>query len=117
MGIVGAILVLVVVVIHILIFIIEVFQWTRPIGLMIFNLEEKFANSTKVMAINQGWYNLFLAAGLIYALLSRNFGDSIFFLACVSIAGIVGGITSSKKIVLVQTVPAILAAIFLILRI
>jgi len=67
------------------------------------------------MAINQGFYNLFLAGGLVYGLIKNNIGVTLFLLACVAIAGIVGAITSNRKIIFVQTAPAVLAIIMLMI--
>jgi putative membrane protein len=105
----------VVVLIHCAIFVVEVFLWDKPFGRHAFKLDADFASKTRVMAINQGFYNLFLAGGLVYGLIKNNIGVTLFLLACVAIAGIVGAITSNRKIIFVQTAPAVLAIIMLMI--
>lgn len=86
------------------------FLWDRPAGLKAFNLTHKQAQASKVLAANQGLYNGFLAAGLIWGLTLGNSGLGImtFFLGCMVIAGIFGAITASKKILFIQAMPAAL---------
>lgn len=96
---------------HIYILILEMFLWTEPAGQRAFGLTPEFAEQTAVLAANQGLYNGFLAAGLIWSLL---LGDSgyplrVFFLSCVIVAGIFGAVTAKPSILFVQAVPAILA--------
>ncbi|KAF2708723.1 DUF1304-domain-containing protein [Pleomassaria siparia CBS 279.74] len=99
--------------IHTYIFALESFLWTTPRGIKTFGTTPTFAAQTKVLALNQGVYNGFLAAGLVWGLVhpKAEVGKEIqlFFLGCVGVAGIVGGLTSKPKILAVQTVPAILA--------
>lgn len=115
MIIIAAALVALVALIHIYILVLEMFMWAGPRGQKAFGLTPEFAKLTKVMAANQGLYNGFLAAGLIWGLLhpEREFGWQIamFFLACVAVAGIYGAATSSRKILFIQTVPAVIAMI------
>lgn len=115
MMIIAAVLVALVALIHIYILVLEMFLWAGPRGQKAFGLTPDFAKQTKVLAANQGLYNGFLAAGLIWGLLypEREFGwqIAIFFLACVAVAGIFGAVTSSRKILLIQTVPAVIALI------
>ena len=87
------------------------FLWTKRPGLRAFGLSPEFAQSTKVLAANQGLYNGFLAAGLAYGALRGGEGleFKVFFLACVVVAGIYGGATVGKKIVFIQAVPALVA--------
>lgn len=105
---------------HIYILIIEMFFWTTPRAQKAFGTNKTFAESTKSLAANQGLYNGFLAAGLIWALLHPNtlFGHqlSLFFLICVVVAAIYGGLTSKKSILIVQGLPAIIALITVILK-
>lgn len=84
-------------------------------GRRAFGLTPEFAERTKVLGLNQGLYNGFLAAGLIWGLIAGDLGAKVFFLVCVAIAGIVGAITSSRRILYVQTVPAALALLFVLL--
>jgi putative membrane protein len=92
------------------------FLWTNPFGLRTFHLTPEFAERSKNLAANQGLYNGFLAAGLIWGLLSPNGLEiKIFFLACVIVAGVFGALTVSRRILFVQALPAVLALIFLLL--
>ena len=112
------ILVALVAFLHFYFLILEMFLWTTPKGLKTFGLENKaFAEKTKVLAANQGLYNGFLAAGLIFGLLLKNTNTIIFFLSCVIIAGIYGAYSTQKiKLFYVQSIPAFLAlaSLFLI---
>ena len=87
------------------------FLWTKPPGLRAFNLTPEFAEQTAVLAANQGLYNGFLAAGLIWGLMLKDEGFSIrvFFLSCVIIAGVFGAITAKPSILYVQAAPALVA--------
>jgi len=92
----------------------EMFLWTSKKGIKAFGLKSKeFAEETKVLAANQGLYNGFLAAGLIWSFFISDSlwatNVAIFFLACVSVAGVYGGFSVSKKIFFVQGMPAIIA--------
>lgn len=104
-------LVVLVALIHVYIFVLESLLWTRPAGMKVFRNDAAKAELTKVLAQNQGVYNLFLAAGLFWALASGSelVPRASFFLVCVAVAGVVGGLTAAKNILLVQTVPALLA--------
>lgn len=116
---IAAVLVGLVALLHFYILILEMALWTRPPGLKAFGLTPDFARQTRVMAANQGLYNGFLGAGLVWSLVhpAAEFAWQIalFFLACVAIAGLFGAATSSRKILFVQTVPAALAILALIL--
>jgi putative membrane protein len=91
--------------------ILEMFLWTKPKGLKAFGLKSKeFAKETKAIAANQGLYNGFLAAGLIWSLFRENTESATFFLTCIFIAGVYGAYSTKKiKIVYIQTIPASLA--------
>ncbi|MEJ4042977.1 DUF1304 domain-containing protein [Erwinia sp. SLM-02] len=97
--------------IHIYILILEMFLWDTATGRRAFNLSEEFARSTRVLAANQGLYNGFLAAGLLWGLWlgESGFQFKLFFLSCVMIAGIYGAATASRKILYVQSIPALIA--------
>jgi putative membrane protein len=102
---------------HVYFLALEMFFWTKPLGLKTFrNTPEKAADSA-VLAANQGLYNGFLAAGLIWGLLQPNaafaFQIKVFFLACVIVAGAYGAATVSRKILFVQAAPAVLALVIL----
>ncbi len=87
---------------HIYILVLEMFLWTTPRGLKAFGMKPAQAEATKVMAANQGLYNGFLAAGLIWALLQPidlfAFQLKLFFLGCVVVAGLYGSVTASRRI-------------------
>jgi putative membrane protein len=105
----GTVLVVAVAVIHLYILWLEMFAWTTPRGRAAFGTTEEFAQESKVLAANQGLYNGFLAAGLIWAAIADNLGAKAFFLICVAIAGSYGAATASRRILYVQTVPAVIA--------
>jgi putative membrane protein len=89
----------------------EMVLWDKPQGMKAFGSTPEFAKATKVLAANQGLYNGFLAAGLIWGLWQgvAGFDVKVFFLVCVIIAGLYGAATASQKILYVQALPAALA--------
>ncbi len=93
-------------------------MWTRPRTMKTFGTTPEFASSTKALAANQGLYNGFLAAGLIWGLVypdaSVGLHIQIFFLACVIIAALYGGVTSSRSIIIKQGLPAIIALLLVL---
>jgi len=98
--------------IHVYILVLEMFLWRTPLGRKVFRLSEEKADMTWQLAANQGLYNGFLAAGLVWSLASgpeQVAARATFFLGCVAIAGAFGAATVSRRIILVQTVPALLA--------
>ena len=101
--------------VHIYILILEMFLWEKPAGLRAFGQTAQNARTTKVLAANQGLYNGFLAAGLGYSLIASDsevaFTMKVFFLACVIVAGLYGGMTASRRIIFIQALPAVLALI------
>ena len=105
--------VLLVALLHVYFMIMEMFLWTKPIGLKAFGLTPEKAESSKVLAMNQGLYNGFLAAGLLWAINGGGFHVALFFLGCVIVAGIFGGLTANKKIFFVQAVPGLIALVLL----
>jgi len=98
---------------HVWFLVLEMFLWTKPVGLRTFRQTEEKARASAALAANQGLYNGFLAAGLVWGLLAREpahaFAIKLFFLTCVAIAGIFGSLTVSRRILVVQAVPAALA--------
>ena len=102
---------------HIYILVLEMFLWTKPAGIRAFGLTPEFAEQTAVLAANQGLYNGFLAAGLIWGLILKDRGESVqmFFLSCIVIAGIFGGITAKPSILWIQGAPALIALILVLL--
>jgi putative membrane protein len=110
---IGSILAGVVALIHLYIVVLEMVLWDKPQGMKAFGTTPEFAAQTKVLAANQGLYNGFLAAGLIWGIWLGEAGDPIklFFLGCVAVAGLYGAATVGRKILFVQTIPAVVAII------
>ena len=99
-------------ILHIYFLILEMFLWDKPIGMKAFGNNAEKAKLTKVLAQNQGLYNGFLAAGLIWSLCATApFATHLanFFLGCVFVAGVYGAMTASKKILYIQALPALIA--------
>jgi putative membrane protein len=103
----------VVALLHIGFLMIEMFLWDKPTGRGIFHTTPEFAEQSKTLAANQGLYNGFLAAGLVWGLFA---GDTvkIFFLSCVIVAGIFGAFTVSKRIFYIQALPALIGLVLLL---
>jgi putative membrane protein len=103
---------------HFYFLILEMFLWTTQKGIKTFGLKSKeYAEETKVLAANQGLYNGFLVAGLIWSIISKNTDIAIFFLSCVIIAGVYGAYSTKKiRLFYVQAVPAILALLLVIFK-
>ncbi len=101
--------------IHLYILYLEMFLWDTPRGRVAFGLTPEMAAATKTLALNQGLYNGFLAAGLIWGMVISNESLMVFFLICVAVAGVVGAVTVHRRILYVQTVPALLALLLLAL--
>jgi len=101
---------------HVYFLVLEMFLWTRPIGLKTFGLTPEFAKAAQALAANQGLYNGFIAAGLVWGLVLGAAGDAIkiFFLGCVLVAGLFGGFTASRKIFWVQGLPGIIALLLVL---
>lgn len=112
---VGNIVIASIAVLHIYIMVIEIFLWDKPMGLRAFGFEKTFATKTKVLAANQGLYNGFLAAGLILGLVVSQSYIKLFFLICIFVAGIFGGLTFNKKTVFIQSIPSLIAMMLLLL--
>ena len=102
---------------HVYFLVLEMFLWTKPLGLKTFHNTPEKAQESAVLAANQGLYNGFLAAGLIWGLLQAvpgfAFQIKVFFLLCVIVAGVYGAATVSRRILVVQAAPAALALILL----
>jgi putative membrane protein len=115
MTLLAIVLTLLVALLHIYFLVLEMFLWTKPFGLATFHMSPDKADATRVLAANQGLYNGFLAAGLLWGLVLGTPGDAIklFFLICVVIAGVFGSMTVSRKILYIQALPAALAIILL----
>jgi putative membrane protein len=102
-------LVLLVALIHGWFVILEMILWNHPVGQRIFEMTPEFSASTAVLAANQGLYNGFLAVGLLWGLFAGRRDVKVFFLACIVIAGVYGGITAKITILYVQALPAFVA--------
>jgi putative membrane protein len=114
----GLILSAVVAAMHLYFLVLEMFLWDKPAGRKAFGLKQEFATATKALAANQGLYNGFLVAGLVWGLLlgpQAGLHILFFFLGCVVVAGVFGAITVSKKIFFVQALPALIAGALLLL--
>lgn len=109
--------VLAVALLHLYILVLEMFLWDKPLGRRVFGLTPEFAAASKILAANQGLYNGFLAAGLLWGLALGQAGDyiKIFFLACVVVAGAFGAYTASRRILWVQGAPGIIALVLVLL--
>jgi len=107
----AAVLVAVVALIHVYIVVLEMLLWDKPAGRRAFGTTAEFATASKVLAMNQGLYNGFLAAGLLWGLWLGPAGKpvTLFFLGCVLVAGLFGAATASRRILFVQALPAALA--------
>jgi putative membrane protein len=94
---------------HVGFLVLEMFYWNDPVGQQIFNTTPEFAAASAVLAANQGLYNGFLAAGLIWGLVSGRRDLKVFFLCCVIVAGVYGGLTAKMSILYIQGIPALAA--------
>jgi putative membrane protein len=111
MNIIANLLIGLVALLHLYFLVLEMFLWTKPLGRRVFNLKADFAEASKTLAANQGLYNGFLAAGLLWGLWLGEAGFSIkvFFLLCVIVAGVFGALTVNRRILWIQAAPAIVA--------
>lgn len=109
MTIITTIVITLIALLHVYILVLEMFLWEKPAGLRAFRNTPEKAAITKVLAANQGLYNGFLAAGLFWGLWLGEAGTAIkvFFLVCIAIAGIYGAATAARKILYIQTIPAL----------
>lgn len=94
---------------HVGILVLEMFFWDHPVGRRVFSMTPEVSAASRVLAANQGLYNGFLAAGLVWGLGTGGRRVTLFFLACVVIAGVFGGLTAKGSILLTQALPAALA--------
>ena len=119
MNTIANVLVALVAALHVYFLILEMFLWTKPLGLKTFRNSPERAADSAVLAANQGLYNGFLAAGLVWGLVQPEpgfaFQIKIFFLLCVIVAGAYGAATVSRRILLVQAAPAAVALVLLLL--
>ncbi|MBI4209864.1 MAG: DUF1304 domain-containing protein [Deltaproteobacteria bacterium] len=96
---------------HIGFLILEMFLWDHPVGRKIFQMTPEQSKFSATLAANQGLYNGFLAAGLLWGLGSNNLEFKLFFLICVVVAGLYGGFTANRTIWVIQALPALVALI------
>ncbi|NNC70028.1 MAG: DUF1304 domain-containing protein [Flavobacteriaceae bacterium] len=104
---------------HFYFMVLEMFYWTKPRGMKAFGLTKEDAEQSKVLAANQGLYNGFLSAGLVWSLVDTTYGEeiAIFFLICVTLAGVYGAYSTKKmKILFIQAIPALIALAALLLK-
>lgn len=113
--IVASTLVLLVAALHGYFLVLEMFLWTKPLGLKTFRNTPEKAEATRVLAANQGLYNGFLAAGLLWGLCTSQWNVVLFFLGCVVVAALYGAWSVSRRIFYVQGLPAILAVVATVL--
>ena len=111
MLILAQILVVLVALLHVYFLVLEMFLWTKPLGLKTFRNSPEKAETTRVLAANQGLYNGFLAAGLLWGLATAQWNVVLFFLGCVLVAALYGAYSVNKRIFMVLGVPAIAALI------
>lgn len=116
MDVIASVLVAVVAALHAWFLVLEMFLWTKPAGLKTFRNTPEKAETTRVLAANQGLYNGFLAAGLLWGLVTSQWNVVVFFLLCVVVAALYGAWSVSRRIFYVQGLPAIaaLAALWLV---
>jgi putative membrane protein len=115
MSIVARVAVVAVALLHVLFLVLEMFLWNTPRGRKIFGMSRELAESSAKLAANQGLYNGFLAAGLLWGAFGTFAGNdavrvTLFFLGCVIVAGLYGGITTKRSILYLQALPGIIAA-------
>jgi putative membrane protein len=94
---------------HIGFLVLEMFYWDHPVGRRIFAMTPEQSAFSRTLAANQGLYNGFLAAGLLWGLWADRFDIKVFFLGCVILAGLYGGLTAKRTILYTQAAPAVLA--------
>ncbi len=107
MSIIAIALIVLVALLHGYFLVLEMFLWTTPRGMKIFRNSPEKAEATRVLAANQGLYNGFLSAGLLWSVIADKSDVALFFLGCVVVAGAYGAYSVSKRIFYVQAVPAI----------
>lgn len=118
MGVLASLVVAAVALLHVYILVLEMFLWTTPQGMRVFGTRPEFARQSAALAANQGLYNGFLAAGLFWGLLaggSTGHQIKIFFLLCVAIAGVYGAATVNRRILFVQTIPAAIGLLLVLI--
>jgi len=115
MKIAAQIVVGVVAAIHVYILVLEMFLWRTDRARAAFGTTREFAEASAALAANQGLYNGFLAAGLIYGLIADSRAFEVFFVCCVIVAGIYGTLTATRRILFVQVIPGLIALVLVLL--
>jgi len=115
MRIVSQALILLVAIVHVGFLVLEMFFWDHPVGRKIFAMTPEVSASSAVLAANQGLYNGLLAAGLLWAAWSDRRDLKFFFLGCVVVAGVFGGLTAKTTILFTQALPAAVALLFVLM--
>jgi putative membrane protein len=113
MTLIANILIGIVALLHLGFLILEMFLWDHPFGRRRFRMTPEYSKASASLAANQGLYNGFLAAGLVWGLITGDFSVKAFFLICVLIAGVYGGFTAKRSILYLQALPGLLGLIFL----
>ncbi|AND71120.1 membrane protein [Dyella thiooxydans] len=117
MALAASIVIAIIALLHLWFLVLEMFLWNRPAGRRAFGLTAEFAEQSKVLAANQGLYNGFLAAGLVWGLWlggAEGLHVKTFFLGCVLVAGLYGGLTATRKVLWIQAAPAVLGLALLL---
>jgi len=112
----ATVLVVLVALLHVGFLVLEMFLWDHPVGRSVFRMDAQFSARSATLAANQGLYNGFLAAGLAWAAITSRTDIAVFFLACVIVAGLYGGISVTRSILSIQAVPAALALAAVMLK-
>lgn len=115
MTVIANLIIAIVALLHLGFLVLEMFFWNHSVGRKTFKMTREVSESSATLAANQGLYNGFLAAGLIWGLVSGEFSVKLFFLVCVLIAGIFGGFTAKRSILYIQALPALLGLVLLYL--
>jgi len=115
MAIASNIVIAFVAILHVGFLVLEMFLWDHPVGRKRFKMTPEYSKASATLAANQGLYNGFLAAGLIWGLWTDQFSVKMFFLICVVVAGIFGGLTARRTILYVQALPGLLGLVLLYL--
>ena len=105
----------IVAILHVGFLVLEMFVWNKPFGMKTFGMTQEVADASATLAANQGLYNGFLAAGLIWGLWADLLPVKVFFLLCALVAGVYGGLTAKRTILFIQGLPALIGLILVFL--
>jgi putative membrane protein len=115
MNILANVVIGIVAVLHVGFLVLEMFLWNKPFGMKTFGMTQELADASATLAANQGLYNGFLAAGLIWGLWADLLPVKVFFLLCALVAGVYGGLTAKRTILFIQGLPALIGLILVFL--